>query len=51
MRDTAFQLLTAVIVVAIVFLLVRPGSTAGTAVKDVSTALAGLVKTATGYQT
>jgi hypothetical protein len=49
MTDTAFQLVTAVIIVAVVFLLVRPGSPAGTAIKDVSTALAGLVGTATGY--
>lgn len=49
MSDTLFSFITAIIIVAVIFLLVRPGSPAGTAIKDVSNALAGLVKTATGY--
>lgn len=49
MSDTVMTFVTGAIIVAIVFLLVRPGSPAGTAVKDVSSALAGLVKTTTGY--
>lgn len=37
------------IMLAIVFVLVRPGSKAGTAVKDISTALIALVGETTGY--
>lgn len=49
MSDNILTVVTGVIIVAIIFLLVRPGSPAGSAVKDVSAALASLVKTATGY--
>lgn len=34
---------------AVVFMLVRPGSPAAVAIKDVTTALSGLVQTATGH--
>jgi hypothetical protein len=42
--------LTGVILVAIIYSLVRPGSQASAAVGDVSTALIALVGAATGYQ-
>jgi hypothetical protein len=44
-----WELVTGVIIIAIIFMLVRPGSPAGTAVTDLSEALAALVGTATGY--
>lgn len=42
--------LTGIIIVAIIYSLVRPGSQAATAVADVSTALVAIVGAATGYQ-
>jgi len=50
MTDTAWQLLTGVFVVTIVFMLVRPGSPAAQAVADVSSALAAITQNATRYQ-
>jgi len=48
-RDDIWQFVIGVIIVAIVFMLARPGSPAATAIEDVSKALAGLVRTATDY--
>lgn len=48
-KDTIWQFIIGVMVVAIVFMLVRPGSPAALAIKDVSTALSGLVQTATDH--
>lgn len=44
-----WQVITAAIILAVIFMLVRPGSPAATAVKDVSDALQALVKTSTGF--
>lgn len=46
-----WDFLTGIIIVAIVYSLVRPGSNGGQAVKDISTALIAIVGTATGYTT
>jgi hypothetical protein len=43
MTDIAARIVSAVLVVAIMFVLVRPGSDAGTAVTDVSGALKDIV--------
>jgi hypothetical protein len=45
-KQTAWSLLMAVFMIAIMFMLVRPGSPAAGAVKDVSDALAGMIGTA-----
>lgn len=45
--DLAWTLLTGVVIVAILFVLVRPGSTAAQAVTDVGSAMASLLMTAT----
>jgi len=44
--DLVTSVLSGVLIVAIIFVLVRPGSDAGTAVKDVSGALGDIVKSA-----
>lgn len=49
MKDEIWQFIVGVMIVAVVFMLVRPGSPAAVAIKDVSTALSGLVQTATGH--
>lgn len=46
--ETIWRLVTGVLVLAILFVLVRPGSEAGTAVKDVSAALQKIVTAAVG---
>jgi hypothetical protein len=46
--EIATRLIAGVLVIAIIFVLVRPGSDAGSAVKDVSGALAKLVTSAVG---
>lgn len=43
-----WELVAGVFLLAILFMLVRPGSPAGQAVGDVSNALASLISTATG---
>lgn len=48
-KDTIWETITGAIIVAIVYVLVRPGSPAATAVTQVSDALQALVKTATDY--
>lgn len=47
MSDSIFSLITGVIIIAIIFMLVKPGSQAGQAIIDLSGALTALVKTAT----
>jgi hypothetical protein len=49
MSDDIWQFLVGVMIVAVVFMLARPGSPAAVAIKDVTTALSGLVQTATGH--
>lgn len=49
MIDNVWQLVIGVMIVAVIFMLVRPGSPASVAIKDVTTALSGLVQTATGH--
>ena len=49
MGDYVWQFVVGVMFLAIVFMLVRPGSPAAIAIKDVSTALSGLVQTATDH--
>lgn len=46
MADTVWSMLTAILIIAIVYMLVRPGSPAGAAVKDIGSALQDLVSTA-----
>jgi hypothetical protein len=46
--DTFWQVLTGAIILAIIFMLVRPNSPAASAVASVSGALTALVTTATG---
>jgi len=46
-RDVG-SFLTGIIIIAVLFVLVRPGSQGPTLVKNVSGALTGLVSTATG---
>jgi hypothetical protein len=48
MERTAGSFLTGVIIIAILFVLVRPGSQGPTLVKNVSGALTGLIGAATG---
>jgi hypothetical protein len=45
-----WDVLTGIVIVAIIYSLVRPGSAAGTAVADISAALIAVVGAATGYQ-
>jgi dolichol kinase len=49
MGDTIWQLVIGVIIVAIIFTLVRPGSPSGSAITQISDALASLIGTATEY--
>lgn len=52
LRDVRpLDVLTMIIILAILYGLVRPGSQAAAAVTEVSTALIALVGAATGYQT
>jgi hypothetical protein len=46
--DSIWRLITGVLILAIIFVLVRPGSEAGTAVKDVGGALQKIVTAAVG---
>jgi hypothetical protein len=46
--DIAWEFLVGIFVVAVVFMLARPGSPAAQAVADVSNALAAMIGTATG---
>lgn len=48
--ETIWQLLTGAVVIAIIYVLVRPSSNAGQAVQDIGNALAALIKTAAGSQ-
>jgi hypothetical protein len=48
--DTLWQVATGAVIIAIVYMLVRPGSPGAKAVADISGALASMIKTATGYQ-
>lgn len=48
-KDTVWQLIVGAIILAIIFLLVRPGAPTAAAIQDVSDALQGLLKTATDY--
>jgi hypothetical protein len=45
--DTVWMILTAIVMVAVLFMLVRPGSPALQAVKDVSNALTTLIQIST----
>ncbi len=47
--DTTWSVLTGVLVVALVYMLVRPGSKAATAVTAVSGALGAMIGTVTGF--
>lgn len=49
MNDAIWEFIVGVMILAIVFMLVRPGAPAAAAIQDISKALAGLVKTATDY--
>ncbi len=44
-----WELVTGVIIIAVIYMLVRPGSPAHTAINTLSAALATLVTTATAY--
>ena len=46
MSEGAWSLLAGIVMLAIVYMLVRPGSVAATAVKDVSTTLKNIVTSA-----
>ena len=48
MSRTAGSFLTGIIIIAVIFVLVRPGSQGPTLVSGVSSGLAGLVNAATG---
>ena len=48
-KDTIWQTITGAIIVAIIYMLVRPDSPAATAIAQVSDALQNLVTTATAY--
>jgi hypothetical protein len=47
--DTVWELITGAVIVAVIFMLVRPGSPAAAAVIVMSDGLSALVTTATGY--
>lgn len=49
MSTTTWDILAATIVIAIIYMLVRPGSPAKQAVDDVSNALSNLLLVATGW--
>jgi hypothetical protein len=49
--DQVWNILTYVIVLAIIFMLVRPGSPSVDVIKQTGDFLSSLVKTTTGYQT
>lgn len=49
MSKYVWEYLTGVAVLAIVYMLVRPGSPAAQAVKDISDALQTLIRTSTSY--
>jgi hypothetical protein len=49
MNDIAWQFISGIAILAIIFMLVRPGAPAAAAIEDTSKALSGLVKTATSY--
>lgn len=46
MSEGAWALMSGIVILAIVYMLVRPGSVAATAVKDVSTTLKNIVTAA-----
>lgn len=46
---TFWELMTAIIIIALIYMMVRPGSNGPHIVEEVSTALSDLVKVATGY--
>lgn len=48
-RDTIWQVVIGVVIVAVIYMLVRPNSPAGDAVKQVSDALSNIIHTATSY--
>lgn len=49
MKDTLWELLVGVFIVAVVFMVARPGAPAAQAVSNISGALEELVKQATHY--
>ncbi len=49
MSKNFWSVITGVIILAIIYMLVRPNSPAATAITQVSDALSALVQTATGY--
>lgn len=46
MKDATWQILSAIFIIALVYMLVRPSSPAGDAVKDIGTALTNMIQTA-----
>jgi len=48
MGDIVWQVLTGVVIIAIMFILVRPGSNAGQAITDTTGAVAALIRTTVG---
>jgi len=50
MSDNIWQFLIGVMILAVVFMVARPGAPAAAAIEDISTALTNLVKTTTQYQ-
>jgi hypothetical protein len=51
MSKNIWSVITGVIILAIIYMLVRPGSPAATAIAQVGNALSALVATSTGYTT
>lgn len=49
MSKNIWAVISGVIILGIIYMLVRPGSPAATAIQQVSDALTALVQTATGY--
>jgi hypothetical protein len=48
-KDDLWQFLIGVVILAIIFMLARPGAPAAAAIQDLSNALSGLVRTTTDY--
>jgi hypothetical protein len=48
-KDIAWQFLIGSLMIALVYMLVRPGAPVSAAIEDVSNALSGLIRTTTDY--
>jgi hypothetical protein len=49
-KDMIWQVIIGALMIAVIYMLVRPGAPTATAVTDISDALSALIKTATDYQ-